>query len=236
VVRRNEQVTEVNWSSSVAPLKHVDSAGVQQGAGSSIVGLLLGAAGLIRMLARGHVDEDARRRVRLGTGDGQIRTSGAGTFISVSQPHLDEYRPDVTPLSHVESATALHKKAGGLDLLCHASQYRLRMSDDAFYRPNRTPPPRRQPTPGEPLWTLRLEHVTWSAELRCHGESWGWRRKSCARVSSSSAAGSIFVGPSNGPRKNGSTSRKAVVRFRNPSSEHDSSPRRSCSAPTPLLV
>jgi hypothetical protein len=48
------------------------------------------------------------------------------------------------------------------------------MSDDAFYSPHRTPPPRRQPTPGEPLWTLRLAHVTWSAELRCHGESWGW--------------------------------------------------------------
>jgi hypothetical protein len=34
--------------------------------------------------------------------------------------------------------------------------------------------PRRQPTPGEPLWTLPLEHITWSCELRCHGESYGW--------------------------------------------------------------
>ena len=31
---------------------------------------------------------------------------------------------------------------------------------------------RRQPTPGEPIWSLRHEHVTWSAELRFHGESY----------------------------------------------------------------
>ena len=48
------------------------------------------------------------------------------------------------------------------------------MSDDPFYRPNRPAPARRQPTPGEPFWTLRHDHATWSCELRCHGESWGW--------------------------------------------------------------
>jgi hypothetical protein len=47
------------------------------------------------------------------------------------------------------------------------------VSDDAFYCPNRQPAPRRQPTPGEPLWSLGVVHVMWSAELRCHGE-WGW--------------------------------------------------------------
>jgi hypothetical protein len=46
------------------------------------------------------------------------------------------------------------------------------MGDDAFYRPNRQPPPPRVPRPGEPLWSLRKDHVTWSAELRYHGE-WG---------------------------------------------------------------
>jgi hypothetical protein len=48
------------------------------------------------------------------------------------------------------------------------------VSDDAFYSPNRPPVPPRQPTPGEPIWSLRHEHVTWSCELRFHGESYGW--------------------------------------------------------------
>jgi hypothetical protein len=48
------------------------------------------------------------------------------------------------------------------------------MTDDAFYRPNRSPAPPRQPTPGELLWTLRHEHVTWICELRFHGENYGW--------------------------------------------------------------
>ena len=48
------------------------------------------------------------------------------------------------------------------------------MSDDAFYSPNRQPPPPRKPTPGEPLWSVRHNHVTWSCELRFHGESYGW--------------------------------------------------------------
>ena len=43
---------------------------------------------------------------------------------------------------------------------------------DPFYLPNRTPPPPRQPKPGEPLWELRKDHATWSCELRVHGE-WG---------------------------------------------------------------
>ena len=48
------------------------------------------------------------------------------------------------------------------------------MSDDLFYLPNRPPVAPRQPKPGEPIWELRRHHVTWSAELRFHGESWGW--------------------------------------------------------------
>jgi hypothetical protein len=48
------------------------------------------------------------------------------------------------------------------------------MSDEPFYRPNYPGRARRSSTPGEPLWTLRHEHVTWSCELRFHGESWGW--------------------------------------------------------------
>jgi hypothetical protein len=30
------------------------------------------------------------------------------------------------------------------------------------------------PRPGEPLWSFRKDHVTWSADLRFHGESCGW--------------------------------------------------------------
>jgi hypothetical protein len=47
-------------------------------------------------------------------------------------------------------------------------------TDDAFYSPNRKPPAARKPTPGEPLWSLRYHHITWSCELRFHGESYGW--------------------------------------------------------------
>jgi len=32
----------------------------------------------------------------------------------------------------------------------------------------------RQRRPGEPLWTIRVNHVTYSAELMFHGESYGW--------------------------------------------------------------
>ena len=46
------------------------------------------------------------------------------------------------------------------------------MTDDAFYSPTHVPPVRTA-TRGEPLWQLRRDHVTWSAELRGHGESWG---------------------------------------------------------------
>lgn len=48
------------------------------------------------------------------------------------------------------------------------------MSDEPFYSPTRKPAAPRQPKPGEPLWQLRKDHVTWSAELRFHGESFGW--------------------------------------------------------------
>jgi len=44
------------------------------------------------------------------------------------------------------------------------------MSDQPFYSPELRPPAPQKPSPGEPLWTLRKDHVTWSAELRVHGE------------------------------------------------------------------
>jgi hypothetical protein len=52
--------------------------------------------------------------------------------------------------------------------------YRVSVSDDPFDRPNYPGRARRSPKPAEPIWTLRLEHATWSAELRSHGESCGW--------------------------------------------------------------
>ena len=35
-------------------------------------------------------------------------------------------------------------------------------------------PPRRQRRPGELIWTVRKDHVTWSCELHFRGESYGW--------------------------------------------------------------
>ena len=46
------------------------------------------------------------------------------------------------------------------------------MSDDAHLWNHRPPP--RVPRPGEPLWSLRKDHITWSAELHFRGESYGW--------------------------------------------------------------
>ena len=49
------------------------------------------------------------------------------------------------------------------------------MSDEPFYSPTHKPAPVvRKPRPTEPSWELRKDHVTWSAELRFHGESYGW--------------------------------------------------------------
>ena len=44
------------------------------------------------------------------------------------------------------------------------------MTDDPFYSPNAKLPSPRVPQPGEPLWSLRKDGATWSAELRYHGE------------------------------------------------------------------
>ena len=48
------------------------------------------------------------------------------------------------------------------------------MSDEPFDRPNSQGLARRSSKPAEPIWSLRLEHVTWNAELRSHVESCGW--------------------------------------------------------------
>jgi hypothetical protein len=43
------------------------------------------------------------------------------------------------------------------------------MSNDALLW-TALPPPPCKPRPGEPLWSLRKDGVTWDAELRYHGE------------------------------------------------------------------
>src|SRR4051794_40867592 len=73
----------------------------------------------------------------------------------------------------LERGESLHGIAAG-DLPCRGSSAMLAMSDDAFYSPNRQPPPPLVPKAGEPLWSVRHNHVTWSCELRFHGESYGW--------------------------------------------------------------
>ena len=44
------------------------------------------------------------------------------------------------------------------------------MSDDPFYAPNAKPLPARVSRPGEPLWSVGKDGVTWEAELRYHSE------------------------------------------------------------------
>ena len=47
------------------------------------------------------------------------------------------------------------------------------MADPDVFSPNHKPPVR-QPKSGDPLWNVRVNNVKWSAELRFHGESYGW--------------------------------------------------------------
>ena len=37
-----------------------------------------------------------------------------------------------------------------------------------------TPPKLYRPESSERLWEVRKDHVTWSGDLRFHGESYGW--------------------------------------------------------------
>jgi len=46
------------------------------------------------------------------------------------------------------------------------------MSDERW-NPH-VPAPAARHRPREPLWSVRHNHVGWSAELRFHGESYGW--------------------------------------------------------------
>jgi hypothetical protein len=48
------------------------------------------------------------------------------------------------------------------------------MSDEPFYSPTYRPPEAPRARPAEPLWSVRVNHVAWSCELRFHGESYGW--------------------------------------------------------------
>lgn len=50
------------------------------------------------------------------------------------------------------------------------------MSDEPFYTPGKkpTPQPHYRPEIVEWLWEVRKDHVTWSCDLRFHGESYGW--------------------------------------------------------------
>jgi hypothetical protein len=49
----------------------------------------------------------------------------------------------------------------------------LGVSDDSFLC-NDKAPLGQQRRPGELLWSFRKDRVIWSAELRFHGESYGW--------------------------------------------------------------
>jgi hypothetical protein len=61
------------------------------------------------------------------------------------------------------------KPLGRRDPTCHRRVYTASMSDDILLWTHR-PAPRCYPGPGEPLGSVRRGPVTWSAELRYHGE------------------------------------------------------------------
>ena len=46
------------------------------------------------------------------------------------------------------------------------------MTDNPLHSGHR--PPARQRKPGEVVWSIRVNQENWSAELKFHGESYGW--------------------------------------------------------------
>lgn len=75
------------------------------------------------------------------------------------------------------STTLAPGAIGGIDgrpLLSRFAVSCHTVTDDAFCRPNYEPLTRRQPRLGDPLWQTQIDGRTWSAELRFHGESYGW--------------------------------------------------------------
>jgi hypothetical protein len=79
----------------------------------------------------------------------------------------------LTPRKSRSALGALKPKESERDVDDNEKGPRL-MANDDFYKPNRPPPPARQPKPGEPVWEVRVDHVTGSCEFRFHGESYGW--------------------------------------------------------------
>jgi hypothetical protein len=58
------------------------------------------------------------------------------------------------------------------------------MSDEPFYTPGKKPtpkPPYRPQLIERSIWELRKGHVTWTCDLRFHGESYGWESMIFAR-------------------------------------------------------
>lgn len=75
-------------------------------------------------------------------------------------------------------------------------------ADNALLWNYRRPPRRRRP--GELIWTLRKDHVTWSCELHSRGAG---RRRFSSRATSTLAAGFCFVSrPPDGPSRSGNGS------------------------------
>jgi hypothetical protein len=68
------------------------------------------------------------------------------------------------------------------------------MSDEPFHTPAKklTPPKHYWPASSERLWEISKDHVTWSADLRFQGESYGWEAFTLRNGELS--RGQLFVG------------------------------------------
>jgi hypothetical protein len=99
--------------------------------------------------------------------------------------------------------------AGTDESLAESRLQEVAVSDNPMHAGHR--PPVRQRKPGELLWTVRKDHVTWTCELFFRGESYGWEaqivRETDLRI------GRRFIlreRQSAGQSQSGRTSRRAV--------------------------
>ena len=106
----------------------------------------------------------------------QVHTAG-GRAASVP-PQSASKSNSLTPNSWLDQTKSLagSRIQGSLGLLrlavthpVPALAYTLPMTDDSLLWTHK-PAPRCRPRPGEPLWSVQKGDVTWSAELRFHGE------------------------------------------------------------------
>ena len=105
------------------------------------------------------------------------RSTATGSSTTATSSSFTSRRTGRTPLDrravgvpYQDQSNVKRWAAAGDGLRCRGNTWFIPY--ETIQSRDRDRPPPRVPRPGEPLWSLRKDHNTWSAELRYHGE-WG---------------------------------------------------------------